>query len=241
MLQYLSVSLPSSVTFAKYEPCEYLFLYGWGGEEQQKALRQHKGRTVCFDLGYWSREVDRHWRVSIDGWHCPDKILQGASGDRFARYGINVQRSGGDPNGPILLIGNSNKASRIGTGQWVHERIRMLRNETDKPIWYKVKPRRSAEPNVKADRTVLGDIFDVLPKVSMVVCRHSNVAVDAARMGVPVVCDDGAGAAIYPNTLNGPQPTYKQRVEFLHNVAGWQWSTDEIRRGECWKWLKGQL
>jgi hypothetical protein len=241
MLHGLSLTIPGAVAFKEYQPCKHLFLYGWGGDEQQAALRKHGGSYACFDLGYWSREVNRHWRVSVDGWHCPDRMMTGAGPERLGRYGFKIHKANYNPDGPILLVGNSMKTCKVAGRNWSRRKAAWLRRRTDRPIWYKTKPRRSPEPGVDADEVVSGDIADVLPQVSMVVCRHSNVAVDAAFYGVPVVCEDGAGAAIYPKTLDGPQPSYEQRVQFLRDVAWWQWSTDEIKRGECWKWLRGQL
>jgi hypothetical protein len=242
MLKYLTLSIPGARSIERYEPCKTLLMYGWGGREQQRAHKLHEGHYACLDLGFWSKtgEGDRHWRVSIDGWHCPDKILHGATSTRFDRYGFTVQEAGGNPDGPILVIGTSQKSQRIEGPQWAQRKIRQLRRQTNKPIWYKFKPGRPPDP-VPADKIVGGDIFDVLPKVSMVVCRHSNVAVDATFMGVPVVCEDGAGAAIYPKSFWGQQPSYQTRVDFLHNLAWWQWSTNEIRTGDFWRWVRQWL
>jgi len=75
------------------------------------------------------------------------------------------------------------------------------------------------------------------------VCRHSNVAIDACRLGIPVVCEDGAAASIYPSRLEdeAQQPSEEARRQFLHRVAHWQWSESEIARGAPWPWLVRQL
>lgn len=243
MLALFAASSKGEV-FRKYRPCKTLVLYGWGGEEQQRAVNAHQGRYICFDLGYWDREGhgDRHWRISLDGWHCPSLIMQGPDPppNRMLKRGVTVEQTGGNPDGPILLIGTSPKSQKVGARSWTRNKCEELRKSTDKPIWYKPKPRRQHE-SVPADKVVDGDIFDVLSQVSLVVCRHSNVAVDAARVGVSVVCEDGAGAAIYPSRLDGPQPDYETRRRFVERVAYWQWSNDEIRRGECWEWVRCQL
>lgn len=241
MLKYLAGSIPCAVIFEKYRPCNKLLMYGWGGANQQVAHRIHKGHYACFDLGYWWKEgqADRHWRVSIDGWHSPNLIMHGADGKRLSRYGLEIKEQGGDPDGPILVIGTSPKSQKLDARGWASQKIRQLRRQTTKPIWYKYK--RTPDKGIPADKIIGGDIFDVLPQVSMVVCKHSNVAVDATLMGVPVVCEDGAGAAIYPKSFWGQQPSYEKRVEFLQNLAWWQWSTDEIRSGKCWEWLRQWL
>jgi hypothetical protein len=68
---------------------------------------------------------------------------------------------------------------------------------------------------------------------SLVVCRHSNVAIDACIAGVPVECDDGAAFALY---RNGPQPDENARREFLGRLAWWNWGgTRPPRRGDSWR------
>jgi hypothetical protein len=250
MLVHLANSVMAredAMVMRHYRPCKTLLLYGWGGDVQQKAVKRHQGNYACFDLGYWCKTGagDRHWRISINNWHSPERIMWGhdPSPHRFETYGFKVAERGGNPDGPVLLIGNTAKSSRIGAANWTRKKCWELRRATKKPIWLKVKPNRRPEVNVGEDQRVYGDIFDVLPDVSLVVCRHSNVAVDATLAGVPVVCDDGAGAAIYPSKLEdaGLQPSYEDRLRFLHRLAYWQWSTNEIRTGECWRWLKREL
>jgi len=78
MLESFAAS-SGAVKFSRYKPCDTLILYGWGGEEQQRSVKLHDGRFACFDLGYWMRDGvhNKHWRVSIDGWHSPDMVMCG--------------------------------------------------------------------------------------------------------------------------------------------------------------------
>jgi hypothetical protein len=97
---------------------------------------------------------------------------------------------------------------------------------------------------VICDATAANDKIEaVLASASLVVCRHSNVAVDACRMGIPVVCNDGAAAAIYPSRLEDEamQPSFETRAEFLRRLAWWQWSAAEMSSGAIWPWLTGVL
>jgi len=224
-----------------------LFLYGWGGAIQQRAIRQHQGHYAAFDLGYWERDglYNRKWRVSIDGFHCPQLMMDGPrpSLARLAKAKIKAQDKGGDPDGPILLIGTGPKSQKIGAQHWTRNMSRTLAKRfPNRPVWYKPKPMRGREAGIRCSRIVSDEIERVLPQVSLVVCRHSNVAIDACKLGVPVVCEDGAGAAIYPK-LNRytEQPDLATRQEFLERVAWWQWSITEIRNGEMWPWLQSQL
>jgi hypothetical protein len=88
-----------------------------------------------------------------------------------------------------------------------------------------------------------GDLVPMLKKAGLVVCRHSNVAVDACRVGAPVVTQDGAAASIYPRRLSKyqEQPSQEVRQEFLERLAWWQWSVDEVRSGAMLDRAESQL
>lgn len=238
--------LPYKV-FENYQPCDVLFLYGWGGAQQQRAIRAHRGPYVAFDLGYWQREgyYERKWRVSINGFHCPDLIFKGPRPhpSRWEKHRFKVKPQGGNPDGPILLVGNSPKAVKVGAGGWSIRMAQRLRDRfPEREIWYKPKPMRPPERRVPYDRMVTDDIEKILPRCSLVVCRHSNVAVDACRMGVPVACEDGAASSIYPMLDDYEnQPSMELRLEFLERLAWWQWSINEVRNGDFWPWIERQL
>jgi len=223
-------------------PDSWLFLYGLGGPDRvQYASRE---RLVAFDLAYWDRKgPGRKYRVSIGGLHSPDRVMRGESpgADRWEASGLDIAEVGGDPAGPVLLVGNGPKSTAIGAGGWAHAKSRELK-QTGRRIWYRPKPGKPLEEDVYCHAVVTDEPIDaVLSKVSLVVCRHSNVAVDACRLGVPVVCEDGAAASIYPRDLNGAQPDLATRTEFLHRLAWWQWTPAECETPLFWNWIKGQM
>lgn len=238
-----SLSLPVTIG-PNYRPCQMLVMYGLGGPDRMHIGMGHirEGKTlVTFDLGYWNRKVavdDRQFRVAINGFH-PRNIMDGAllPPARWASAGFNVY-----PNriidGPIMLVGNAPKSVAAGAGDWTAKKSQEIRQIfPSAKILYRPKPKRPHERRVLHDGVSTGHIDDELQRVSMVVCRHSNVAVDACRLGVPVVCDDGAAASIYPQRLHDyqNQPDINRRTEFLHRLAYWQWSANEAN--QFWDWL----
>lgn len=229
-----------------YKPREgsTLVLYGLGGGDKMEIARQHKGNVLSWDAGYWDRSLDlknRRYRVSLNGLHPAPYVMKGQAptGERFNASGLKVERRKVDPSGPILLVGNGPKSNAIGAAGWSAKKSKELRRLfPDRKIVYRPKPKRPAEPGVLCDSVCLWPIEKALASVSLVVCRHSNVAVDACRWGIPVVCEDGAARAIYPNTYDGEQPDEATRLEFLHRLAWWQWSARELEKGLHWKWLE---
>jgi hypothetical protein len=244
------------VTSGKPRSDAYVVLYGLGGSDRIQYAGQPN--VISFDAGYWERKLDletRKYRVSIGGFHCPDRIFRGPNPgpDRWNESGLTIAENGGDPNGPILLVGNGPKSNRIGAADWCAEMSRNLREWfPGRTIWYRPKPRRAHDQGVDYDALAEGkDIDKVLSQCSLVICRHSNVAVDCARVGVPCWCEDGAAAAIYSSpsaqVLSGIRdgffmyPSGEGREEFLHRLAWWQWSAGEIRGGKFWPWMIEEL
>lgn len=244
MLQALRDNTPVPVRFMQHplpRPGSTLILYGLGAADRYgMALRhvENGGTLVCWDMGYWDRKGDqRKLRVSINGLHPPKYVMRGPRPDasRWEASGLQIEQRG-DPNGPIVLVGNGPKSNVIGAAGWAAGKSREIRERfPNKRIVYRPKPQRPHDRGVDFDSVDEGPIDALLARSSLVVCRHSNVAVDACRLGVPVVCDDGAAAAIYPSQLDGSQPSTELREDFLHRIAWWQWSHLEAR--EAWAWL----
>lgn len=223
-------------------PKSWLLVYGLGGMDRVQYI--NRGRLVAFDLAYWDRKgPGRKYRVSINGLHCPERILRGSvSVSRWKLSGLDVAPDR-PSDGPILLVGNGPKSAAVGASGWSEAMSRRLRAMfPGRPIWYRPKPGRTPEP-AQCDAVRTEEPIDlVLAEVGLVVCRHSNVAVDACRMGVPVACEDGAAACIYPTIDRWQeQPSFAQRQEFLKHLAWWQWTPAECETSVFWDWLKGQM
>lgn len=231
-------------------PNAWLVLYGLGGSDRLPIAERHRavgGRFLAFDAGYWQRTLpynERKYRVSIDGFHCPKWIFRGErpSSKRWQQSGLELRQVAGS--GPIILVGNGPKSVAVGAQGWTAKRSREVRKAFPGcTILYRPKPDRPFEPDVSHDGYAEGKIDYALRGAALVVCRHSNVAVDACRLGVPVVCEDGAAASIYPSELSNwqSQPSHAKREEFLHRLAWWQWSADECASGAFWRWFKNNI
>ena len=201
---------------------------------------------MALDAGYWERKTEfRKFRVTVDDFHCPHLIMRGPDPgtSRLNQSAISI-RDVSNSSGPIVLVGNGPKSGSVGASGWAELKSREIRKlHPNRQIKYRPK-RGYIEPGVRCDSTAVTErIESVLEGSSLVVCRHSNVAIDACRAGVPVVCEDGAAAAIYPSRLEdeGIQPSLERRNEFLRRLAWWQWSEDEMDKGAIWPWLTGIL
>lgn len=188
------------------------------------------GHVLAFDLGYWNRETKV--RLSIDGAHPQQWVMRRTwPVDRLVRDRIPIADVW-DPNGPILIAGVGPKAHvQYGdqVARWEGEMLAAC-GRFGRPIHYRPKHARYPSPPGVIRRDD-GSIDQTLVGTSLLVTWHSNAAVDAIRMGIPVICRDGAAAAVCASalpTVGHLQPlTQDVRDRFLANLAWFQWAPDE--------------
>lgn len=224
--------------------CELLLSYGLGHPGRRPWIDAHvaSGRhLIGFDVGYWnkgSKVVDRPMRLTLDQDH-PQRWLVEMPAARFDSAGIEL-RNDYRADGPIVLVGlgpKTNVGLKQATLTWERQAFTKIRAAypTTQIIY---RPKRNDDGTSMPDtRKMAGMPIEVVLKgTSLVVCRHSNVGVDAAIAGIPVVCEDGVAAALYNNDLKNPvRPTYEQRLDFLRKVAWFQWQPTESK--DCWAFI----
>jgi len=212
--------------------------------ERQRAAGRH---FAALDLGYWGRTgPQRHFRLTIDACH-PQALLMRDElpAERWESAQIKL-RADWNSGGHILLVGMGQKSRdqhQLSAGRWESMALARIRRSLyhGHKVVYRTKGRnRERMPGCETFSALDGTIEKALQGCSLVVCRHSNVAVDAIIAGVPVVCYDGAANAIYNSELTKiVEPVAEPiRLKFLRNLAWWQWRDSEIRSGEMWKWMR---
>lgn len=244
MLQAMVTAAPIPIEVrTEYKgDCDVLMLYGSGHPVRRPWWRSHVakgGRVIAWDLGYWHRKIDNtfHMRCTLDADH-PQAFIRPEPVQRWHDQAIEL-RCVAKQAGPVLIIGmgpKSNRALGMRPLEWETRMAQAARLAyPDRRIIF--KPKRPTDPTIPGFVTTHDKIEQALKGASLVVCRHSNVAVDACIAGVPVYCEDGAAAALYgAGSLAKPiQPTEKQRLAFLRSLAWWQWKPEEA--GKAWNYL----
>lgn len=220
---------------------DLLVLYGVGGEVQADARARHRAsrrKTLMWDIGYFGRrKLGGYLRCSIDHDH-PQDLLDNTPADP-SRWGVHDigLRDDFRLNGHILLVGLGPKSkAQLGDKvvNWESRKLTELRLRFPKhPIIFRPKPRRPfSQLDIKTNST--NPIEDLLRKCYLVVCRHSNVAVDAVIAGIPIECEDGA--AVW---LKDKDYTEEMRKSFLWRLSWWQWKAEEAK--QAWNFLQGRL
>lgn len=235
MLRALArVAPPGSVVTSRYSgQCKVLVIYGPGAPVRLQQAAQHRaggGRVVMWDLGYWDREATM--RLSVDTLHPTAAQLELAPDTARGAFFL---RQDADPAGPIMLVGLGPK-SCVAYGyapmQWEHRQLDALRARFPgrEILW---RPKGDKPTLIRGTTLRHGmPIHEALSGCSLVVCRHSNVAVDACIAGVPVECEDGAALALYHGN---PEPTIEQRARFLQRLSWFNWGFNEAQA--CWNWI----
>jgi hypothetical protein len=241
-----ALGIPLSVTDRYRGTEDVLLLWGAGDPARFEPIRRQLasgGHCLAWDLSYWDRA--RKARVSFDGPHPQQWVMvRDWPADRFAADRVTVEDAW-DPQGPILVAGIGPKAT-TEYGQdvvlgWERAQIARCLARWDRPIRYRYKKARGLAPL----GTVLdtsGSIDDALRGASLVITWHSNVAVDAIRLGIPVVCREGAAAAVCPSDVSEthrPLPV-DIRDRFLANLAWFQWDV-RTEAAACWRWVREML
>lgn len=215
--------------------CDILVLYGVGAPRMAQAHTEHceNGRNVVmFDQGYFGRKkIVGYLRMSVNHWH-PQSLLGLVPGqpDRWAAHKISLKEDY-NPSGPIILVGVPPKShaylGELSEG-WEMQKYQELRVRFPKTkIIYRPKPKRVC-PALPIPTDTTSEIETLLRGSSLVVVRHSNVAVDAVIAGIPFECEDGAAMWL----KNKPYTEYN-RLDFLQRLAHFQWHKGEVK--ECWQ------
>lgn len=214
---------------------DWLVLFGVGAavnDLARKAQMARGGRVLMWDLGYVDRKkVVGHLRMSIDADH-PQAWLEKTEAlpERWARLDVPL-REDADPAGPVLLIGLGRKSrAYLRLPYWERDMFARLKKRfPGRQIIFRPKGKDRTQLTCTTDRET--PINELMRGASLVVCRHSNAAVDATIAGVPFEAQDGA--AMWLQRL---EFTPANRLAFLQRLAWWQWRADEA--AQAWAFAK---
>lgn len=214
-----------------------------------KDYSQSPRRAVFIDLGYWAREgQEGSHKITVNSRH-PTSYFQRKAHEptRFGRLGISIKPW--QTNGrSVMVVGMSAKAA-LAQGfqpeEWERQTIAALRTITKRPIIYRPKPNWAGAQPIDGAEFQRGnpqgtDVHTKLQDVFCVVTHHSNVAVDALLMGVPVFSIEGIASVLSTKSLEKVETPMRPegREQWAYDAAYTQWNVSEMRAGVPWRHLK---
>lgn len=226
-------------THARQNEADCLITWGRHRGNAQLVLqyRAENKPVIIFDLGYWGRKI--LFKASVNQPHPRDVLDEAFTGERYeATNGIPIEppRDGGSF---VLLAAMGWKGCAAygqAHGAWDASAYKRLQKATTLPIVWKAKP-SDPHPIVPEGVTPYrgGKMLNDYPleDCAAIVTHHGNSAVEALARGIPAFCVHGVASEICGFDLSkiGTAKVPQNRVQFLHNLAHWQWSKDEIASG----------
>jgi len=230
----VSMGFDVSTTLSYAGASPWLLIWGPGAPERRDLIARHVaagGRAIALDLAYWNRT--HKVRVSIDAAHPQAWVMQKTWPATRLESDRPIIRRMWKADGPILIAGIGVKAQTQYGPAIVADWEASMRAQCE-ARW----PGRRIIQRPKPPTGLLPPVEGVLNGMSLVITWHSNIAVDAVRLGIPVVCRDGAAAAICPAELpDEPLPVpVEVRDRFLANLAWFQWAPQEAFA--MWRFLQ---
>lgn len=225
---------------------DFVWMYGMG--EGAKVFNAYPTAVrLIGDRGYFhgyrpaAKRPDAYLRVSVNAQQ-PDAHLQRRHHplDRFQRLGINIEpvSKRGDY---ILLCGMGPKQAALQGmqyGQWERETYTKLRLLTERPIYFREKPKN---PPLDLPKCPYPDNEKSIRNAYAVVCNTGNIGADCILHGVPVVANSGPGRVYYPDAdINAAPLSDSKRLSALADLSYWHWTSRELASGEFVEHLKAE-
>lgn len=217
---------------------EWLVIWGVGAPGRSEIRDRHiaaGGKVALWDIGFFKRvKLYGHCKVSVNDdyatrWLDRTEPLP----QRWDNLGLKL-RDDADPSGHIVLAGIGPKHHAYLAGKidnWERDKFKELsRRFPNRRIVYRPKPLRRYVEMLGVEMDPVSPIENVLRGAALVVCYHSNVAVDAVLAGVPFEAEDGVST-----WLKDKPYTMETRLDFVRRIARWQYKSTEM--DQAWRFL----
>jgi hypothetical protein len=148
--------------------------------------------------------------------------------------------------GKHILVLPPSKATQFifpNSKSWLDQSLKSIQQYSDKPIVVREKPTQHVLGiNNQIIRPLRFDhektIEKELEDAYAVVTYNSGVTVEAAIMGIPVICDQNNAAAPISNRIEQlANLSFHARESWLYQLVHHQYRTKEIMDGTVWQWL----
>ena len=230
-------------------PPEDLTMYGIlaGSGEIYKRCEQEKKDFYFMDHGYFTNAHDKpHWLRITKNAHCQTKLTN-TNPDRYEKYFKRELKPWQKDGKKILVLPPTNAVAGFfnATG-WLDETVKVLKENTDRPIEVREKPYNPTIATDHVGATVkVDEPTNHQPSISWneyfaCVTYNSNTMIESFTNGVPVFCDPhvcGATPIAETDFTKIEKPRYEDRIALFSNLAYNNWTMEEMSNGTAWKMI----
>ena len=230
-------------------PPEDLTMYGIlaGSGEIYKRCEQEKKDFYFMDHGYFTNAHDKpHWLRITKNAHCQTKLTN-TNPDRYEKYFKRELKPWQKDGKKILVLPPTNAVAGFfnATG-WLDETVKVLKENTDRPIEVREKPYNPTIATDHVGATVkVDEPTNHQPSISWneyfaCVTYNSTTFIESFTNGVPVFCDPnvcGATPIAGTDFTKIEKPRYEDRVALFSNLAYNNWTMEEMSNGTAWDML----
>ena len=231
----------------------------YGRDGIYHAYKNTNTKFLILEVGALNRNTS--WKVAVGGINRDaDFGNQSVDDNRLSMF--NLKPHPWQQSGEHIIVCGQNERSiawnQSCTTQWASDIIKWIRQQTDRPIWFRPHPRflirfkEEAEQKIYVSQPkrikLVGstdevDFTSALTRAHAVVNYNSNPAIESVLAGVPVYVDQSSlcwpvGNAIGSDIENPAKP---DRTEWLKQISYTEWFVEEIKQGLPWKRLKPRL
>lgn len=223
----------------------------WGLPDKYREYLKVLGSKpyVIIEFPFWGRG-NKHavktsfYKVSFGGLHPLKNFWHEDDGSRALKIGVPKIKPWRTVGERVLLAGMGEKGCLMHGyqyGQWDRQAVMTMRGHTSREIVYRPKPSCKYPPTVHGVTMEQRkcSLLALFTNIHSVVTHHGNSVVEALAEGIPVFCNDGVGTLMGCTDLTKIESPVRpeNRIEFFNQLAWWQWTYDEIERGEPFKWM----
>jgi len=230
-------------------PPEDLTMYGIlaGSGEIYKRCEQEKKDFYFMDHGYFTNAHDKpHWLRITKNAHCQTKLTN-TNPDRYEKYFKRELKPWQKDGKKILVLPPTNAVAGFfnATG-WLDETVKVLKENTDRPIEVREKPYNPTVATDHVGATVkVDEPTNHQPSISWneyfaCVTYNSNTMIESFTNGVPVFCNPhvcGATPIAETDFTKIEKPRYEDRIALFSNLAYNNWTMEEMSNGTAWKMI----
>lgn len=221
-----------------------------------KAMAANGAANIFVELGYLRRanslDVETAYYQASIGHTCWLPPVPCAM-DRFEALGMPLETrrtTRGRPRksaGSVLLLGQVPGDGQHGLKQqpladWYANAVATIRANTDRPIVFRPHPKAAALdlcPDADQQQSPTVPLADAFRDAHCAVTYNSTAGTEAMLAGVPVVCAPVSMYAPWAETdlAAVESPAVGDREDYFARLAYAQWTREEMRSGEAFRFL----